>query len=118
MLRRGGRIAGYLIHTPDGLSPRQLARAAELGPSLVEAAASPGETLRASGFTVLLLVDVTEEFFSTGKAIVDARRRLEAELRAVEGDETFEIDQGEREAYLVGINEGLLLRSLVVAVAD
>lgn len=115
VLARGGRIAGYVIHTPAGLDESEDRRAAELGPSEVTATGSPEELTAAAGFSVLLSEDVTGAFLETGEAIVRARERFSDELREVEGDEEYEAEQAEKRDYLRGIREGLLRRSLVVA---
>lgn len=118
VLSKGGRIAGYVIHTPPGLDESAERRAAELGPTEVTASGSPEELTTAAGFSVLLSEDVTGAFLETGEAIVRARERLADELREVEGDEAFEEEQAEKCDYLRGIREGLLRRSLVVAVKE
>ena len=37
----GGRVAGYVIHTSGNLTPAQVIRASELGPTQVTALAPP-----------------------------------------------------------------------------
>lgn len=116
VLENGGRIAGYVIHTPTGLGPAEERRAAELGPSEVTASDSPEQLTDAAGFSVLRSEDVTGEFLETGEAIVRARERFADELRRSEGPDAYEDEQAEKRGYLQGIREGLLRRSLVVAI--
>jgi hypothetical protein len=116
VLKPGGRIAGYTIHTPQGLSESQGKRASELGPSEVLSEASPVDLLRAASFNVIVEQDVTEHFRATCEAILRARSDLESKLRNEEGDALFEEEQEGRTLKLRGITEGLLQRSLIVAI--
>ena len=118
MLESGGRMGGYIIHTRIGLSPSEERRAAQLGPSAVTGAAPPEELARSAGFRVTLQEDVTDDFYDTGAAIVRARERLEADLRAAEGHGAYEEEQAKKRRYVQGIREGLLERSLLIAVKD
>ena len=70
---------------------------------------------RSSGFQIVAQRDVTDIFHHTCKAIVEAREKLERELRLEEGSELYEEEQGKKLATLTGIREGLLRRSLIVA---
>ena len=60
VLKSGGRIAGYVIHPPAGLTPAQKRRAAELGPSDVTAPASPAALTESAGLTIVVVEDVTD----------------------------------------------------------
>lgn len=115
MLRRGGRIAGYVIHTPAGLGPSGERRVVELCPREVLAEAPYDELHASAGLEVSSREDVTDEFRATCEAILEEREALEAELRAEQGDEVFEEEHGKKQAVLAGIDEGLLQRSLIVA---
>ena len=116
MLESGGRIAGYVIHTPDGLSRGDKRRASELGPSDVVAAAPLEDLARSAGLSVMLQEDVTAGFRATCEAMTRARTELEDALRVEEGHEVYEEEQQKKRSILKGIDEGLLLRSLIVAV--
>lgn len=107
-------MAGYVIHTPAGLSDTAERRAAELGPPDVTAPGSPAELARAAGFSVMLEEDVTAQFRSTCEAVLRARSRYETALRQEEGAEGFAEEQRKKQDMLQGIDEGLLLRSLIV----
>jgi hypothetical protein len=109
-------MAGYVIHTPRDLEPVAEPRASELGPSDVLGFGRPEELLRTTGFSVVTQQDVTDVFRVTCGAIVEAREQLEAELRTEMGDEVYEEDQAKKRRMLIGISEGVLVRSLVVAV--
>ena len=111
----GGRIAGYVIHTPPGVTPTQKELANELGPSKVSGPDTPEALARSVGFSIERTVDVTEELKTTALAILAARTRFEAELRLAEGDECFEEEQVKKTGIVTGIERGLLVRSLVAA---
>ena len=115
VLKSGGRIAGYVIHPPAGLTPAQEQRAAELGPSDVTAPASPAALTESAGLTIVVTEDVTAAFRATSAALRAARRDLEAELRGDEGDDFYEEALRTQDAMLCGIDERLLCRSLIVA---
>lgn len=115
ILKPGGRIAGYLIHTPPGLAAAEYERAIELGPAQSATPEPLAELVAAAGLDLVALRNVTSDFRQTCRAILDARRDHETALRAEEGDELFEDGQARKEAMLAGIDEGLLLRSLLVA---
>ena len=115
VLAPGGRIAGYVIHTPAGLTPAQVRRAAELGPSDVTAAVSPDALAQSERLIVVVAEDVTDAFHATCTALRAARRDLEDELRTDEGDDFYEEERRKKDAMLQGIAEGVLCRSLIVA---
>ncbi len=115
VLKPDGVLAGYIIHTPPGLTPAQEQEALDLGPSAVGAEASPGEMATAAGFREVAVRDVTDTFLATLDRVISARLSYEARLRELDGDQVFEEEQGESEGRRRGVLSGLLKRSLVVA---
>ncbi len=115
VLKSAGRMAGYVIHTPVGLSQRDMVTAGELGPSDVAAAISIADLAESAGFSVVRQEDVTSEFRITCESILRARSELEEALRAEEGPEAFEEEQRKQHDMLLGIDRRLLLRCLIVA---
>ena len=101
MLKPGSRSAGYVIHTPSGLTQAGERRAAELGPPNVTAPLSPDALTRQAGLSVVVLQDVTEDFRATCEALLRTREALAAELRAEEGDDVYEDErtQADRDAH-------------------
>lgn len=115
VLKPDGLIAGYVIHTPPGLTPAQELEAAEMGPSAVVAERSPFDEATLAGFRTVRVEDVTDTFLATCERVTSARLSHEAELRELKGDQVFEDDQGESEDKRRGILSGLLKRSLIIA---
>jgi hypothetical protein len=110
-----GRLAGYVIHTPEGLTSDEKDRARDMGPAQGVLAASPARLLAAGGFNLLQQTDVTTEFRSMLAAIRQLRSSSEPELRLEEGDEVFEEAQERKRLTLQCVDDGLLVRSLWVA---
>ena len=119
--RAGGGAGGgcdwlfVAVTNGDRRTEPQERRAADLGPSDVTASTSPELLTQAAGLTVVVKEDVTDAFRATCAALVAARRDLEDELRADEGDDFYEEERRKKNAMLQGIDEGILCRSLVVA---
>lgn len=118
VLKPGGMVAGYLIHTTPGLSDADETRADELGPSLVSGASDPRVLIAEAGLSLTLCEDVTTDFRETSEALGAARGLHEADLRAEEGDEVYEEERQKQRDMRRGIDDGLLMRSLIVAVKD
>jgi hypothetical protein len=115
VLKPEGVLAGYVIHTPPGLTPVQEQEAVDLGPSAVGAEHAPGEMATLAGFREVRVVDRTDAFLVTCERVISARASYEAELRELKGDQVFEEEQGKSEGIRRGILSGVLKRSLVVA---
>ena len=78
------------------------------------ACGSPQELIGAAGFSQLQVTDVTGRFRQTCSAWLTAMRDVESQLRRELGDEDFEDELDQKESMLKGIDEGLLLRSLII----
>ena len=115
VVKEGGCLAGFVIHTPAGLSAAAERRASELGPDAVVAAALPEDLTLEAGFLNVVRTDVTHQFKATVEAMLRAAKRWEAELRAEQGEEEYVAGCERGKAMLIGIREGLLLRSLVAS---
>jgi hypothetical protein len=115
-MKQGGCLAGFVIHTPPGLSASAERRASELGPDALVAGALPEHVTRDVGFLDVVRTDVTQQFRATVEAMHGAARRWEAELRAEQGEEEYMAGCERAKAMLLGIQEGLLLRSLVTTI--
>ncbi len=115
LLRPGGRTAFFTVHVTAGLSKRDHRRAVGAGPRAVASRRDHRSLLQAAGFIEIEEGDVTDEFLATAERWVRFSRQLEPELRALQGAEAFDEVQLDRETILGAIREGLLSRSLFVA---
>ena len=114
VLEPGGLLAGYVIHTPPGLSAAADARAAELGPSKIVAPESYATLLDRVGFSRVSEEDVTSTFAQTAAALLEAREALVDVLRAEEGEEIYQEEYSKLRDMVLGIDEGLVDRKSVV----
>ena len=115
LLKPAASIAGYVIQTPRGLNSAARKRASDLGPPEVLAPESQASLNQRAGLTMILEEDVTDRFLETCQALLLARKTLEEKLRPLEGNETYEEELQKAESKMLGISEGLLRRSLIVA---
>jgi hypothetical protein len=116
LLRPGGRTAFYTIHPTLGLSPRQRRRAHRDGPVAVASHLSNREQLARAGFVDIDEADCTAEFALTAKAWVDQCDRHHGALAELLGADELDERQRERRVQLRAVEDGLLRRSLLVAV--
>lgn len=114
ILRSGGRIGGYVIHAPTGLTEEEKRHAADAGPPDVLAAVSPDEQLEAAGLEVVVHEDVTSAYRGLSERTLEASLELEEELRSELGDAAFDERIEQRRGAIAAIDRGLLLRSLLV----
>jgi hypothetical protein len=114
VLRQGGVLAGYVIHTPPGLSEADLESAGDLGPSFVAGMDDPAASAALSGFDVLHVQDVTARFRETGLAWIEGLGDREALLREELGDVEHEYELERKGCIIEGIESGLLRRSYCV----
>lgn len=115
MLQEGGRLCGYVIHTPPHLNGEQVAKAREMGPAAGVLEGPAVDLLAEAGFRLIQQTDVTPEFELLLAAIRAHRTTREADLRAEEGDQVFEEGQERKRLTLQCVREGLLIRTLWVA---
>ena len=104
-----------MIETPPQLSEGDRDRAVELGPSSVLAPDALRAMVTDSGLRLVKADDVTGAFRSVVVASIDRLRADEVALRRDEGHDGFEAELGKKERMLVGIDDGLLRRTFVVA---
>ena len=72
--------------------------------------------LRSAGFPEVEEIDVTAEFGATARGWYEWRDRYAADLIAAEGEESFQERRSDSSKQLKGIEDGLLRRSLFIAV--
>ena len=116
VLRRGGRLAFFVIEPAAGLSGAARRRAHAVGPPAVAVRTGYPSLLRSAGFERISITDVTEEYRITQRAWQDASRRREGALRAAIGDDVYEDEVARRRRTRRAIDDGLLARTLYTAV--
>jgi len=117
LLRRGGRTAFFTIHPAPGLPEPLYRRALRAGPSATATRRrSPADLLHAAGFTQILVEDVTAAFHDTLRRWIEEWERFAEPLCTLLGSDDVAQAQAERRATLAALDDGLLRRSLVVAV--
>ena len=114
VLKPGGLLAGYTIHTPLDLSQADLDRASDLGPSFVGGWEDPAAEARRAGFGVVQKLDVTARFRESSLAWATGLQATEQVLREELGDEEVDHQVERNGCILEGINAGLLRRSFCV----
>ena len=116
LLRAGGRTAFYTIHPAPELTARQRRRAARDGPIAVATPRPHAEMLAAAGYVDVQETDCTAEFRTVAQAWVDEFDARRDDFVALLGAAAFEQRQAERRTQLQAVEDGVLRRSLFVAV--
>jgi hypothetical protein len=114
VLKSGGLLSGYTIHTPLGLSEADLDRASDLGPSLVGGWEDPATEAQRAGFGVVQKLDATAGFRESSLAWAAGLKATEEVLREELGVEEVEHQVERNGCILAGIEAGLLRRSFWV----
>lgn len=110
-----GRTAFFTIFVAPGLSKRDHRRAVRLGPRAVASNRAQSELVAAAGFVEVDEIDFTDEFLDTARRWLRFSLELEPALRASLGDDAFEEQIADRTDMVTAIEQGLLMRSLLVA---
>ncbi len=116
LLRPGGRLAFTSIFVRPGLDARQRRRAHATGPVFVAARHPYPALLGQAGFIDTVEVDLTPEYEQTHRTWLEATEQRADELRLVMADDEFAQGQADRRRALESIQDGLLGRSLFLAV--
>lgn len=117
LLRPGGRMAFTVIHLADGLGPSERRRARRAGPGQVAAREGYAAMTARAGFDDVVEVDVTPEYLVTKRAWWEATQKRADEVRGALPDGELDALQADRRFTLTAIEDGLLRRSLLTAVA-
>jgi hypothetical protein len=115
LLRPGGRTAFFTIHPTPGLDARRRRRAHRDGPVAVASHVPPHELLTRAGFTDIEETDCTAEFATVARAWIDQWDRHRDALAELLGAEEVDQRQRERRIQLRAVEDGLLRRTLLVA---
>ena len=116
VLRPGGLTAFFTIHPAPGLSAQARTRAHRSGPVAVATSRAHRELLTLAGFTDIFEQDCTAEFHEVARAWIDQSDEHRDALADALGAPVFEERQTERRSLLGAIEDGLLCRTLFVAV--
>jgi len=116
LLRPGGRTAFFTIHPAPGLDPVRRRRAHRDGPVAVASRFSNRELLERAGFVDIEEADCTAEFAVTARAWIEQWDRHHDALADLLGAEHVAQRQRERRSQLRAVEDGLLRRSLLVAI--
>ncbi len=111
-------MAFYIILIPSGLSEDDLKRAKLAGPSAGASLRGHRTMLQSAGFVHIDEIDVTVDYLSVARALLEARERHSEELRKAHSDTFAAQKQQEDRTRLEAIEAGLLRRSLFVARRD
>lgn len=115
ILCEGGRLAAIAIEPARGLGPAARDRAVEIGPSHLGPDDSIEESAVSAGFRLLEVLDLTADFRRVAVESAGELQRRSAELRSEEDEQTY-VDELDRKTRMVrGVDEGLLVRTLVLA---
>lgn len=109
-------MAFLTIHLTSGLTSTDRVRARRSGPRAVDARGEHGSMLVRAGFDLVLEHDVTGEFLDTARAWLRGSEALMNELTALEPEGGFNDRQQDRRTMIAAIEDGLLQRTLYVAV--
>jgi hypothetical protein len=114
VLRVGRRLATVVIEPAAGLAPGALERARVLGPEKLTTSGRLALNVEAVGLTVLTEEDWTDELAGLLRALLDGLRSEESALRDAEGDDVYEHEVEKKRSLLMGVEEGLLVRTFVL----
>lgn len=115
VLKRGGRLAFFVIAIRPGLSADRHDFAKDAVPGFVETSAPYSELLATAGFASITEEDVTAGYHTTAALWLRESAALEPELRAALGDTVYETKQVNRRSSFAAIEAGTLVRLLYTA---
>src|SRR5687768_3305867 len=109
-------MAFLTIHLTPGLTSAERVRARQSGPRAVDARGGHRSMLDSAGFELALERDVTPDFLDTARAWLRESEALSDELTALEPEGGFDERQEDRRTMVAAVADGLLMRTLYVAV--
>jgi ubiquinone/menaquinone biosynthesis C-methylase UbiE len=112
VLRRGGKMVFTVIFIAPGLSPGDYARAAQSGPPVIETAAGYPEMLREAGWEITTRADLTADYRTSLRRLIDEEEAHGEELRRLLGNAGFADKLARRRRALAAIEQGLIRREL------
>jgi hypothetical protein len=115
VLRPGGRLVAIAIEPASDLSAEERERAVEIGPSHVAHDDSLVRFAEAVGFRLLSVEDVTLDFRRVAEEASVALRANREGLTAEEDEQAYNEELDRKTRMKQGVDEGLLVRTLVFA---
>jgi hypothetical protein len=109
-------MAFITIHTPPSLDTAGRRRARLHGPHLVNSSSNYAALLEHAGFHDVQATDITTDYLRISRGWNRARGKYQAELRDALGDVRVREMESDSRLNLKGVREGLLRRSMFVAV--
>jgi hypothetical protein len=109
-------MAFTTIHPAPGLTRAERRRAAAAGPPAVATGRDHAELLAAAGLVTIAQLDVSETYLRTARGWLACGNQHADELTELVGQAVFEESQAERRTAIAAIEQGLLVRTLFVAV--
>jgi SAM-dependent methyltransferase len=116
VLRPGGKMVFTVIFIAPGLSPADRALAAAKGPPVVEAALGYPEMLAETGWDITSRADLTAEYRSSLRRLIELEQAHAPELRSVRGDAGYLDKLERRKISLSGVEMGLIRREMFAVV--
>ncbi len=116
VLRPGGKMVFTVILIAPGLSPGDHAVAAAGGPPVIETAMGYPEMLDVAGWQITTRAELSAEYRSSLRRMIELEEAHEAELRELRGDAGFWDKLGRRQRALAAVEQGLIRRVMFGAV--
>jgi SAM-dependent methyltransferase len=116
VLRRSGKMVFTVIFIAPGLSPGDHARAVQAGPPVVESALGYPEMLREAGWEITMRADLTADYRTSLRHLIEEEEAHGEELRRLLGDAGYLDKLGRRQRALAAIEQGLIRREFFGAV--
>ncbi|MEP1209020.1 MAG: class I SAM-dependent methyltransferase [Rhizobiaceae bacterium] len=114
VIRPAGRMAFSVISTADDLSASEFAQAVNNGPPFVECEMSYDDLLLATGWQIDVHLDITDAYEQACQRTITADLRHEVALRALLGDDEFEVRLENWRSKLATIRKGFIRREFFV----
>jgi SAM-dependent methyltransferase len=115
-LRPGGNMVFTVIFISQGLASADYARAVDCGPPVIETAMGYPEMLGEAGWEITTRADLTADFQTSLRHLIDEEEAHGEELRDLLGDADFSAKLARRRRTLAAIEQGLIRRQMFGAV--
>ena len=114
VLRPGGKMLFSVIAPAPSLSESDYKEALEAGPPFVEVPGNYASMLRDSGWQVLEIRDVTEEYLQSLRTLVESMIAMQDAVTEALGIDEYQEQLERRQFQVVALDRGLLVREIYV----